>query len=173
MQLMHRMTSWAPDTSPGVNATLAYPVYSILDPDRPLLYVSNDARCTVEVIDVSTLLPKKLSNYTSCPLIEYNSQIAYDRGSRRLFTAAQHANSFAVLDMTSSSQPKLLGWVQDANRTSRTHLLAGATGCAVDPLNTSLAFVVAEYSKSFARRARFPIEIYTRGCHRVSRLCSA
>jgi len=48
MTLRHRMTSWYPDTSPGVNKTLAYPVYTLLDPERPLLYVSNDARCTVE-----------------------------------------------------------------------------------------------------------------------------
>merc|ERR1711865_446917 len=113
MRLVARMTSWAPDSSPGVNKTLAYPVYSLLDPERPYLYVSNDARCTVEVIDVSTMVPRKVGNYTSCEKIEYNSQSAYDPSTQRLFTAAQHANSFAVVDVSNPTNPLLAGLLQD------------------------------------------------------------
>jgi DNA-binding beta-propeller fold protein YncE len=71
MTLQHRMTSWQPEPVhvPGVNQTQAYPVYTLIDPERPLLYVSNDARCTVEVIDISTLMPRKVGNYSSCPQV--------------------------------------------------------------------------------------------------------
>ena len=39
--------------------------------------------------------------------------------------------------------------VQDPNISSKTQLLAGATGCAFDPMR-DLAFVASEYAKSFA-----------------------
>ena len=197
----------------------AYPVYSVLDPGRPLLYVSNDARCTVEVIDVSTTKPQKVGNFTSCKLliyiyiyfqwincgvgvlyppascacdqprfnlqtllaaltfgemptmtplrtiistricghallyagaeIEYNSQAAYDPETKMLYTAAQHASSFAVVNMTDPTNPVLAGLLQDSNRTARNQTFAGATGCMIDP-RRKLAFVASEYSKTFA-----------------------
>jgi hypothetical protein len=146
MTLQHRMTSWSPEPLhiPGVNATRAYPVYTLLDPDRRLLYVSNDARCTVEVIDVRTLVPRKVGNYSSCRAIEYNSQSAYDRVTQRLFTVAQKAASFAVLDMTDPTLPKLESLLQDRNRTNTSQPLAGATGVALDA-RRRLAFVAAEH----------------------------
>jgi len=103
----------------------------------------------VEVINVSTNVPRKISNYTSCPKIEYNSQASYDPASRRLFTAAQHANSFAVLDVSDPVHPSLLGLLQDTNRTSHDELLAGATGCAFDS-RRNVSFVASEFAKSFS-----------------------
>ena len=145
MALAHRMTSWAPDISPGVNKTQAYPVYSVLDHTRHLMYVSNDARCTVEIINVTTLVPRKVGNYTSCTSIEYNSQAAFDPVTKRLFTAAQHANSFAVVDVADPAHPALAGLLQDSNRSSRTQLFAGATGCAFDG-SRNLAYVASEFA---------------------------
>ena len=158
MTLLHRMTSWAPDAGGIPGKHLAYPVFTLLDPDRPLLYVSNDARCTVEVIDdrVRTLQPKKVGNYTSCDQIEYNSQTAYDPATKRLLTAAQHANSFAVFDLSNPGHPVLTSLLQDRNRTScryggctQAQVFAGATGVAFDS-DRNLAFVASEYAKSFA-----------------------
>lgn len=155
MELLHRMTSWAPDSGGIPGKHFAYPVFSTIDPPRRLLYVSNDARCSVEVIDVSTVAPKKIGNYTDCNQIEYNSQTAYDPRTQRLFTAAQHANSFAVFDVSNPGQPKLLHLLQDRNRTScrtgsctEAQIFAGATGVAFDA-DRNLAFVVSEYAKTF------------------------
>merc|ERR1712178_237100 len=96
----------------------AYPIYSVLDNERKLLYVSNDARCTVEVIDINSLAPKKISNFTSCPDIEYNSQSVYDSKRKILYTVAQHANSFAVIDIDDPTDPSLLSLLQDPDRSS-------------------------------------------------------
>ena len=156
MKLLHRMTSWAPDSGGIPGKHLAYPVFTMLDPGRPLMYVSNDARCTVEVIGVATLQPIKLGNYTDCGQIEYNSQVAYDPATKRLFTAAQHADSFAVLDVSNPGQPMLVSLLQDRNRTSckdggctQAQVLAGATGVAFDA-ERNVAFVASEYARSFA-----------------------
>jgi hypothetical protein len=153
MHLLHRMTSWAPDTGGIPGKTLAYPVYTLLDAERKLMFVSNDARCTVEVIDVTTLMPKKIGNFTDCGRIEYNSQTAYDSKTRRLFTAAQHADSFAVLDTSNPGHPELTHLLQDQNRTacapgncSEAQLFAGATGVAFDG-ERNLAFVTAVRKK--------------------------
>jgi hypothetical protein len=147
MALVDRMTDWtpgvAPSAPPGSTKTMAYPVYSTLDPERPVLYVSNDAQCTVDIIDVSTLTPRKMGNYTSCAKIAYNSQSGYDPLTRRLFTACQHANSFAVVDVSHVKSPKLVGLIQDRNRTSKDQPLAGATGCAFDG-SRNLSFVASE-----------------------------
>eukprot|EP01043_Picozoa_sp_COSAG02_P025442 COSAG02_NODE_1430_length_12650_cov_5.887260_6_plen_494_part_00 len=156
MELVQRMTSWAPDSGGIPGKHFAYPVFSTLDSARRLLYVSNDARCSLEVIDVSTLAPRKISNYTDCSQIEYNSQTAYDPRTQRLFTVAQHANSFAVFDVSNPGQPKLTNLLQDRNQTScktggctKAQIFAGATGVAFDA-DRNLAFVASEYAKTFA-----------------------
>jgi hypothetical protein len=103
----------------------------------------------MEVIDVSTLTPRKIGNYTSCPKIEYNSQSAYDAATKRLFTAANHAASFAIINVAEPSQPTLTGLLQDPNRSSQNETFSGATGCAFDLLR-NLTFVASEGSLVFA-----------------------
>jgi DNA-binding beta-propeller fold protein YncE len=159
MSLLHRMTSWQPEPAaiPGVNVTLAYPVYATLDtgggdPARaPLLYVSNDARCTVEVLDVTDVRNvTKVGAFSSCPAIEYVSQTAYDPATRRLFAAAQKAGSFAVLDVADPARPMLKGLLQDADRSANaSQPLAGATGCAFDSAR-GLVFVAAEGARTLS-----------------------
>ena len=156
MAFLYRMTSWSPDTGGIPGKHLAYPVYSLLDPERRLLYVSNDARCTVEIIDVSTLSPRKVGNFTDCDKIEYNSQTAFDPATKRLFTVAQHANSFAVLDVANPGRPLLTSLLQDSNRTAcrdgtctKDQIFAGATGVAFDAVR-NLAFVASEYAQTLA-----------------------
>ena len=156
MKFLHRMTSWAPDKGGIPGKRLAYPVYSLLDPERLLMYVSNDARCTLEIIDVSTLVPRKVGNFTDCGKIEYNSQTAYDPATKRLFTVAQHADSFAVFDVANPRHPLLISLLQDQNRTAckdgtctKAQIFAGATGVAFDAAR-NLAFVASEYAQSLA-----------------------
>ena len=81
--------------------------------------------------------------------IEYNSQAAYDPETKMLYTAAQHANSFAIVNMSNPTNPELAGLLQDSNRTARNETFAGATGCTFDSVR-KLAFVASEYSKTFA-----------------------
>ena len=83
----------------------------LADPERRPMYVSNDARCTLEIIGVSTLVPHKVGNFTDCAKIEYNSQTAYPK-TKRLFTVAQHADSFAVFDVSNPGHPQLTSLLQ-------------------------------------------------------------